>query len=172
MRYTKKATPTAVFLLIALTTCLCMGCKAAEPQATPTQPTAAADSPTPGGTPLLEFDCGEDSARLVADMAAGSIPTTCDVLYDQMGTRPNVTVTDPATITHIYELVSDIVVTGESNMSITDSYHHVRFTLQDGSTVGYSFEGEGLLSCDRTNYDVVGTAPLWDYVRELQEEVM
>jgi hypothetical protein len=87
-----------------------------------------------------------------------------------MGERPTVTITDAATITEIYDLITNAVVIGKTDMSITDSYHHVFFTLVDGSTVGYSFEGEGILCVGRDNYAVIGTELLWQKVRALQDE--
>ncbi|MBQ6395467.1 MAG: hypothetical protein IJH87_03900, partial [Atopobiaceae bacterium] len=94
-----------------------------------------------GGVPILEF-CDDDGTRqLVSDMESGRIPLSCNVLFDQGGGLPDVTITDPETITEIYELLSGVSVGLESPMSITDSYHHVIFTLQDGTTVGWGFEG-------------------------------
>ena len=121
------------------------------------------------GTPLLEFQNDEDFAQLVANMQAGKVPTSCNVLYDQMGSRPDVTLTDPAAIARVYELVQRIRVVGESQWSITDSYHHVIFTLQDGTKVGIGFEGEGNLVRGRQNYLCLGDSPLWSYVRQLQD---
>lgn len=169
MKRTKHAPSVAVLLLVAFAICPCMGCAGTGPQAAPTETAPLSDSPTIDGTPLLGFEGDAAAAKLVSDMEAGRIPVSCDVLYDQMGSLPNVVVTDPDTITHLFKLVEGIVVTGESDMSVTDSYHHVRFTLQDGTVVGYSFEGEGLLSRERTNYEVVGDGPLWEFVRQLQD---
>lgn len=138
------------------------------------QPTVSveAEEAAAAGTPLLQFTGIEESKTLVSDMDAGTVPVKCNVLYDQMGARPSVMITDPATITEIYELMKDVVVIGKTNMSITDSYHHIFFTLQDGSTVGYSFEGEGILCVGRDNYAVIGTELLWQRVRMLQDEFM
>lgn len=124
------------------------------------------------GVPLFEFCTDEDTRRLVADVEAGRIPVSCNVLYDQMGGLPDVTITDEATILEIYALLSRIRVGDESMVSITDSYHHVVFTLQDGTTVGWGFEGTGILVRGRTNYDVTGSGPLWTRVRALQNELM
>ena len=98
----------------------------------------------------------------------------CNVLYDTMGARPDVDVTDPAQITEIYGLLAQVTVDGETDMSITDSYHHVIFHLQDGQTVGFSFEGEDILSKYRgtypDNYQVSGAYPLWSAVRAIQDD--
>ena len=131
-------------------------------------------SPSPGKAPLDEssilfFQGDEGAERLAANMAANQIPAECNVLYDQMGSRPDVTVTDPATIAQIYDLVRGIQVIGPSGMSITDSYHHVSFKLQDGTQVGFAFEGEGNLVAGKTNYLVVGDSQLWSLVRRLQK---
>ena len=134
-------------------------------------PTPVPSDGIPDGS-ILRFEKAGDASQLVADMAAGMVPVECDVLYDAMGTRPAVTVDDPELIARIYELLSQVTVDGPSNTSITDSYHHVTFTLQDGATIGYSFEGEELLSLDRENFAVSGAGPLWSLVRQLQDEVI
>lgn len=121
---------------------------------------------------ILRFNNDAGSARLVADMEAGMIPTSCVVLYDQMGTRPAVTVEDVETISKVYNLLADVTVGAKSPMSITDSYHQVAFKLQDGTTVRFSFEGEDLLSCDRDNYEVSGAGPLWAFVRAIQDDYL
>ncbi|MBR2681650.1 MAG: hypothetical protein IKE22_00090 [Atopobiaceae bacterium] len=113
---------------------------------TQSEDSAAAEDANVKGVSLLEFQNDAGSAKLIKDMEEGRIPVACNVLYDQMGGLPNVNVTDPDTIKEIYELTKGLVVMGESNWSITDCYHHVIFTLQDGTKVGYRFEGEGLLA--------------------------
>lgn len=120
---------------------------------------------------ILLFDGDERSLQLVKDMEEGSFPTECTVVYDQMGSLPSVTVTDEATVGKVYELLVDVTVGEESPYSITDNYHSVSFVLRDGSRVGFSFEGESLLSRGRQNYTVKGSGPLWAYVRTLQAGV-
>ena len=123
------------------------------------------------GTPLLEYGKG-NCDQLVADMEAGRIPVEVSLLYDEEGGRPVVTVSDPETIKLVYELVSAIKVIEKSNTSITDSYHHFYFTLQDGSKAGFSFEGTGNICMGKDNYFVVGDEALWAFVRQLQEEAV
>lgn len=120
---------------------------------------------------ILLFDGDERSARLVEDMRAGLTPTKCTVLYDQMGSLPSVTVTDKETIDKIYNLLANVTVLGESPYSMTDNYHSVSFELQDGTKVGFMFEGEGLFSRGKTNYAIEGSGPLWACVRTLQAGV-
>ena len=123
------------------------------------------------GTPVVWFF--EEAAPLREDMGAGRIPVSCNVLYDQMGALPEVTVTDPETIAELYNRLSQmIVLEGGRAMSITDSYHHIYFTLQDGTVVGWSFEGEGSLDKGSEGlYPVSDEGGLWSYVRELQDEL-
>ena len=109
---------------------------------------------------------------LIEDMNDGNIPQECNVLYDEMGSRPEVTVTDAETITDLYNRLALMSVGEKSDMSITDSYHHIRFTLQDGTTVGWNFEGKDLLNIGTENYDVKDEGNLWFAVRQLQEKAM
>ena len=121
---------------------------------------------------ILWFRDDPDAAKLMADMNDGKIPSMCNVLYDEMGSRPEVTVTDPETITDLYNRLALMSVGEKSEMSITDSYHHIRFTLQDGTNVGWSFEGTELLCVGTENYEVKDEGNLWVQVRWLQEAEM
>lgn len=121
---------------------------------------------------ILKFDGSAESARLVEDMSSGKAPKSCTVLYDQMGALPSVTVTDSRTIREIYKQLARMHVEGETDMSITDSYHMVAFELQDGTTVAFNFEGEGILVRGRQNFAVTGGDKLWENVRYLQEQYL
>ena len=121
---------------------------------------------------VLLFTNDAGIAKLVSDMGEGHIPTSCNVLYDMGGSRPDVDVTDPATIKQIYDALAQVTVNGPSNMSVTDSYHHVIFTLESGAKVGLSFEGDGLLVGGKTNFDVSNTRALWKIVKDLQDQSM
>ena len=119
---------------------------------------------------ILTFDDDPASTRLVEDMREGKTPTSCTVLYDQMGALPSVTITDARTMREVYKKLARMHVEGETNMSITDSYHHVLFELQDGTKASYGFEGEGILVRGDKNYAVRDQGELWTYVRDLQEQ--
>ncbi len=119
---------------------------------------------------ILKFDGDAASAQLVEDMHAGKTPTSCTVLYDQMGALPSVTITDARTIREVYKKLARMRVEGKTDMSITDNYHHVSFELQDGTKVSYGFEGEGILARGKQNYAVRDQSGLWTYVRQLQEQ--
>ncbi len=119
---------------------------------------------------VVKFDAIQNADRLVADMKTNVIPVSCAVCYDEMGSRPTVTVSDPETIKQIYSLLSNVTVEGPSQESITDSYHYVCFELLDGTKVSFNFEGERLLSLGRENYSVSGGGPLWQLVRQIQDD--
>ena len=119
---------------------------------------------------ILTFNDDEASAQLVEDMREGKTPKSCTVLYDQMGARPSVTVTDARTMRDVYKKLARMHVAGETNMSMTDSYHLVSFELQDGTTATYRFEGEGVLAQKDHNYAVEDQGGLWAYVQKLQEQ--
>ena len=89
---------------------------APEPSPSPTATAAtqlAKDS-------ILTFENDAASAQLVSDMDSGKTPKSCSVLYDQMGARPSVTVTDARTMREVYKKLARMHVEGETNMSITD----------------------------------------------------
>ncbi len=150
---------------------------ASSTAASSTAASSTANGPSSGAgsfspVSIVRFEGVENAGKLVADMEAGAIPVSSTVCYDQMGTLPAVTVTDPATIADIYGKLAGITVVGPSDESITDCYHFIGFELQDGTAVRFSFEGEGLLSLDRANYSVSGGGALWSLVRGIQGEYM
>ena len=107
--------------------------------------------------------------KLISDMQSGKIPTSCDVLYDHMGGRMNVVTEDATTIAELYNLFTQIKIVEKTDESITDSYHHVIFTLQDGTKVEFSFEddiwcyGSGVEDRVKIN----GAGPFWKKVKEI-----
>ena len=110
------------------------------------------------------------ATNLMADMAGGKIPVSCNVLYDTMGARPDVEVCDPDQIVEIYNRLAEMKAMGTSGMGITDSYHHVIFYLRNGSSVGFSFEGEGLLNVGKTTVAVADYGQLWPLVKQIQDD--
>ena len=145
--------------------------KAAKPDGSSSGSTTTIESCIPEKS-ILWFQNNEGAKKLMEDMNDGNIPQECNVLYDEMGSRPEVTVTDAKTITDLYNRLALMSVGEKSQMSITDNYHHIRFTLQDGTTVGWSFEGKDLLNIGTENYDVKDEGNLWSAVRQLQEKAM
>ncbi|MGN0262597.1 MAG: hypothetical protein ACI4B9_07160 [Eggerthellaceae bacterium] len=172
---TAVKTMKAAFLVLALIAALpCLSsCEAVD---------TASGEPTGSGTPSDLGGSGDSSdsivslsgyGRLVEDMEAGRIPQSANVMYDQMGSRPDVDVADEETIRRIYEGLCRIEVLGETDMSVTDCYHHIIFTLQDGTQVRFAFESEGILDCgDGLRYSVTGGSELWSLVRDLQDAQM
>ena len=119
---------------------------------------------------ILFFMPSSASAQLIQDMAEGRTPTSCTVLYDEMGARPEVTVTDPEMICELYARLAHMTVGDKSPISITDAYHSIRFTLQDGTVVGWGFETEALLCMGAENYEAHDNGNLWGLVQELQDQ--
>ena len=145
-------------------------------------PDPASSEPTGSGVPSESTGSGDLSdsivslpgyERLVEDMEAGLIPQSANVLYDQSGSRPDVDFTDEETIRQIYAGLCRIEAVGETDMSVTDCYHHVIFTLQDGTQVQFAFESEEILDCGGSRrYYVTGGGELWSLVRDLQDAQM
>lgn len=121
---------------------------------------------------ILNFQNDKDFARLQSDMRNGDIPLECNVLYDEDGARPDVTVTDQETIREIYGQLADMTVGEKSSEKVTGSYHHISFRLRNDTYVTFNFEGENLFCHGMDNYTVSGGKNLWNSVRRLQMAVM
>ena len=121
---------------------------------------------------ILNFNNDAGYARLQSDMKNGDYPLECNVLYDEGGERPDVTVTDEKVIREIYGLLADVTVGDKSDMSVTDMYHRVTFRLRNDTYVSFNFEGEDLFCWGQDNYDVENSSNLWYHVRQLQDAKM
>lgn len=118
-----------------------------------------------GSSPILVFDQSDGAKQLMTAFDEGTIESA-EVLYDQMGSNTPYQTTDQNEIRTIYKALKNITVTGESEMSVTDSYHYVTFTFEDGSSYGYRFEGTDLLCYGDDNYDISGGDDLFGFMRE------
>ena len=121
---------------------------------------------------ILNFQNDSGFARLQSDMKSGNFPVECNVLYDEEGSRPDVTVTDAAVIRNIYGYLADVTVGDKTDLGVTDSYHHVSFRLRNDTYVSFYFEGENYFCWGKDNYSVSGGQDLWRYVRQLQDTAM
>lgn len=119
---------------------------------------------------LLLFNNDEGSAQLVQFFEEGNIPEEVTFLYDQMGSNPEITVTDPDTILELYNRLSLINVIGESPESITDCYHYIQFKLSDDCYICYSFEGSELWCYDHKNFSIENSNKLFTYMSDLTQE--
>lgn len=128
-----------------------------------------------GSTPILIFDKSAKAKALMKAFDEGEI-SKVDILYDQGGGNSSIESEDQAVIKKAYKALKNVVVLKPSMMSVTDSYHHIVFTLSDGTEVGYSFEGTGILvysnsdsSEDNGNYSVEGSEGIWALYENLRE---
>ena len=118
-----------------------------------------------GSNPILVFDKSDGARQLMTAFDEGTIVSAA-VLYDEMGANEPYETTDQDEIRTIYKGLENITVTGESEMSLTDSYHFVEFTFSDGTSYGYRFEGTELLCYGAENYDISGGEELFSFMRE------
>lgn len=126
-----------------------------------------------GDTPLLIFDKSEGAKALMNAYDNGKI-IRVNLLCDQGGGNPEIVSEDADVIRQAYKATKNITVQGKSNESVTDSYHHVYFTLEDGYEIGYYFEGEGILvyteeKGHKARYSIAGSRALWELYRELSQ---
>ncbi|MDD6763874.1 MAG: hypothetical protein PUE50_00175, partial [Firmicutes bacterium] len=99
-----------------------------------------------GKTPLLMYDKRQEAKLLMEAMEDDRV-VSVNLLYDQGGGNGEAESSDPDVIRQAYKAMKNITVLEdeEVNVAVTDSYHHVYFTLEDGTKVGYSFEGEDVI---------------------------
>ena len=146
-------------LILMLCSILMASCAAKQDPAPAPEPT-----PAPGGGTELTGDIPQDSilyfqndegaAKLMNDMKEGRIPSECHAMYDEMGARPEVVMTDPAQVTEAYNRLSQMTIGGPTDYSVTDCYHYIFFKLQDGTSVGWRFESAECLVWGPQKYDV------------------
>lgn len=168
----KKAVATVA---LAMVVCAFAACGTTVPNPTTTAP----DTPKPTAVrvdipadSILYFKSDKGAALLKADMDAGKIPVLCVTRFDEEGYRPEIEVTDPDTIIELYKRFAQMTVGDKTPWSVTDAYHYISFTLQDGTTMGWNFESSDYLWWGNTNYDVVDKGDLWPYVYDLQEQFL
>ena len=181
----KKRKNGKILITAALTVCMLTACgfggkgSSKEPASTQNQTVTQQSGSQQGGSQKSEPAVSENSivnfqnekgfVKLREDMKNGDIPIECNVLYDEEGSRPDVTVTDQETIRNIYGQLADITVGDKTDMSVTDSYHHITFRLRNDTYVSFYFEGEDIFCCGEDNYTVSGSRNLWNTVRQLQD---
>ena len=149
-----------MLLIVSVTATACTG-KSEEPEPT---------TGSPQNSIVTYVPDDEGCQKLIADMKAGKIPQSCELLYDQMGSRPAVTVTDSKEVAEIYNLFTQMTVVGSTNESITDCYHHVYFKLQDGTEVRFNFEGDIWCYSEDVRYQVQNSGKLWNKAKQLQDQ--
>ena len=119
---------------------------------------------------ILTYNSDEGSAGLIAFFESGNVPEEVSFLYDQMGANPEVTVRDAEVIKNLYELLKSVEVTGETQMSITDCYHHIQFKLAEDLYVSYRFEGSEIWCCGDKNYSLANSSGLFNAMQKLLNE--
>lgn len=83
-------------------------------------------------------------------------PVSVSVRYQTVAGGEPVTATDEQTIRAVFDALSNMMVVDEAGGGHTDDYLDYYFTMQDGSTVGFTFQ-EGMLLDDRMmRYNVKG----------------
>lgn len=164
----------ALALVLSLALAACGGSSGAPTQTAPTsEPKVTRMSKATTDIPedsILLFQDNEGGAKLIEDMTAGRACVSCTALYDQMGSLPDVTVTDEGQIIALYNYLAHARVSDNEGEYVTDCYHFISFELQDGTHVTYRFEDTNLV-WGPTNYEVVDIEPLWSMVRDLQDAI-
>ena len=118
-----------------------------------------------GESPILVFDQSEGAKKLMTAFDKGSIESV-EFLYDEGGAGEPYTTEDQAEIREVYKAFKNITVIGESETSVTDSYHDVVFNFADGDSYSYHFEGQEILVYGDKNYEISGSDAFFDFVQE------
>ena len=79
------------------------------------------------------------------------------------------TTTDPEEIAALWNAITRIRLVGPTNMSITDWYPLIAFTLSDGSRYGARFEGTWLTLL-RDNYEIANDEEFWSLTKALVQK--
>ena len=163
------------YFLLSLLVMVTGSLAACGQQKTESEPEPESESKTTNTTvfpvnSILYFNDDEGSAELIQYFQDGNVPEEANVLYDQMGSNPEITITDAETIKELYKYLGMVKVDGETNESITDCYHYVEFKLADDHYIYYSFEGENLWSYGGKNYSISNSGKLFDLIKELTDE--
>ena len=157
--------------LILMLLVLMMGLFAACGQSEPKEETGSGSLGIPADSILLYND-DEGSAELIEYFAEGNVPEEANILYDQMGSNPDITITDADTIKELFDRLSKVEVVRETNESITDCYHHVQFKLGDDDYIYYSFEGSEIWCSGTKRCSINDNADLFGYMRDLTDEYL
>lgn len=155
-----------VAVLIVGSLAACTAAKAPD-----SKPVETSSSKIPSDS-ILFFDDDPGSAELMQFFEDGKVPEEANILFDEMGSNPDITITNSAIIKELYQRLSKITVSKESNTSITDSYHHVQFKLANDKYINYSFEGSDLWCYNSKNYDITDGGKLFAYMKELTVKVL
>ena len=155
--------------LILMLLVLMMGLLAACGQSEPKEETGSGSSGIPADS-ILFYNDDEGSAELIQYFAEGNVPEEANILYDQMGSNPDITITDADTIKELFDRLSKVEVVRETNESITDCYHHVQFKLADDHYIYYSFEGSEIWCCGTKRCSINDNANLFGYMEDLTYE--
>lgn len=163
------------YFLLSLLVMVTGSLAACGQQKTESEPEPESESKTTNTTvfpvnSILYFNDDEGSAELIQYFQNGNVPEEANVLYDQMGSNPEITITDAETIKELYKYLGMVKVDGETNESITDCYHYVEFKLADDHYIYYSFEGENIWSYGGKNYNISNSGKLFDLIKELTDE--
>ena len=79
------------------------------------------------------------------------------------------TTTDSEEIAALWKAITIIRLVGPTNMSITDWYPLIAFTLSDGSRYGVRFEGTWL-TLRRDNYEIANAGEFWSLTKALVQK--
>lgn len=162
-----------VLIIMAVSFTGCGEKESEEPAPVPTaDPTESIIGNIPDGSILTYLPDDEGCLKLITDMEAGNIPVQFDAMYDEMGARPLITLTDPEAITEMYNRFGKMTVGEATEETMTDRYHFIEFTLQDGTHVSFSFEGPIWHYGNTVRNKVSDNGGLWQTVKELQDQLI
>lgn len=161
-----------ISILIVLTVGFLTACDNTKPKVEDTSGSTAQTTSEAAEESLLYFNDDEGSAKLIRCFEEGNVPEEATILYDQMGSNPEITITEPEKIRELYQLLRSVTVIGETNESITDCYHYIQFKLAEDCYVRFSFEGSEIWCYEKQNYSIGNSQKLFTFMNELTNEYL
>ena len=154
-------------VLLVISVCLCSGCDLIKPK-----DGGNTEATIEGGSnkSILKFNDDEGSKELVKAFEEGKAPKEVRAMYDQMGSNPEIVITDEETIKKLYDYLSLIEIEGETNESITDCYHYISFAVSDSLSVSYSFEGTEIWRYNNKGYKIKNSGKMFSLIESLTDE--
>ena len=115
---------------------------------------------------MFVFDNRSATESLKNDMDARRIPVKARWKLDK-----RYETTDEQDIRAIYREMSEMIVVGQTNLSVQDHGYYVEYVLQDGTVTHFDFVTIAILRMGDQRYVLESDGGLWRVLREIQDRL-